>query len=201
MNWYIGGLIRPGMGSRTCPYCLTRLELLNGFLGLVINSILLAGGLFAVYFYELPFQWLWFCLLGIVFWLMLPIWMKMFGKLIVSSYTKEQHIKAMWLEAEIFASTITMAVWVLYVILTLIIPYAKIISEFDSDMDQMVKNMDIFSETVRARILSSRGALELFVGIVSLLWCRVSVYRRMNLRRQSIAGKLQREMHKPNEVV
>ena len=201
MGWYVSGLIRPGAGSRTCPWCQTRLELLHGNLGLLINSILLAGGLFAVYFYELSFQWVWFCLLGIAFWLLLPVWMKMFGQLIVSSYTREQQIKAMWLDAENFASTITMAAWVLYMVLTLIIPYGQIISGFGSLDDKAWDKAEEFTEIVKERILSLRGIIELGAGILSGIWCRVSIYRRMRLRRQSIAEKLEREMRKSNEVV
>lgn len=201
MDWYISGLIRPGAGSRTCPWCQTRLELLHGNLGLFINSILLAGGLFVMYFYELSFQWAWVCLLGVGCWLLLPVWTKLFGKLIVSSYTRQQQIKARWLAAESFASTITMAAWVLYMVLTLIIPYGQIISGFESLDDKTWDRVEEFTEVVRERILSLRGMIELGAGILSGLWCRVSIYRRMHLRKQSIAGKLEREMHKPNEAV
>jgi hypothetical protein len=201
MSWYIDGLIRPGIGSRICPWCQTKLELLHGNYGLFFASILLAGGLFVVYFFELPFQWVWVCLLGVVFWLLMPVWMRIFGKLIVSSYTREQQIKAMWLDAEIFASTITMAAWVLYMVLTLIIPYARIISEFNPNVDQSWQNVEDYTEAVKDRILSTRGIIELGVGILSLIWCRVNILRRMYLRKQSIEDKLGHQIQKPNEAV
>ena len=201
MSWYMNGLIRPGIGSRTCPWCQTRLELLRGSSGLIINSILLAGGLFVVYSYVSSFQWFWVCLLGIGFWLLMPVWQKIFGKLIVSSYTREQQIKAMWLDAESFASTITMAAWVLYMVLVIIIPYGQIIQGLGSLDDEVWDKIEKFSEEIRHRFLTTRGIIEFGAGLLSFTWCQISIYRRMHLRKQSIAGKLEREMGKPNEVV
>jgi hypothetical protein len=193
MDWYIDGLIRPGASNRTCPSCEAKLELLNGNAGLIINSILLAVGLLGIWFGELPFMWLWISLLGIGCWLLLPVWTKMFARLVVSSYTREQQAKARRLAAESTASTITMAAWVLYMVVTLVVPYGQILSGFDSLDNESWDKMEQFAEMAKDRFASTRGMIELGLGILSFSWCQINVTRRMLLRRKAVASKLQQQ--------
>lgn len=202
MGWYIDGLIRPAASTRVCPSCGAKLELLNSNRGLIINSILAAGGLLAVWFRQPPWMWLWISLIGLGYWLLLPVWTKMFGRLAVSSYSREQQVKARWLAAESFASTIMMGAWVFYMVCTLIIPYGQIISAFGSLDDKAWARMEQFTEMVRTRFVSPRGLIELGFGIVSFSWCRMNIRRRMLLRRKAVADKLTRqEDSKPGEGV
>jgi hypothetical protein len=54
MNWYVDGLIRPGSGARICPGCMMKLEVQNGYTGIMINSVLLAAGFVLVFWYQVP---------------------------------------------------------------------------------------------------------------------------------------------------
>ena len=193
MRWYVDGLIRPAASTRMCPSCGAKLELLNGNVGLVINSILLGGGLLGIWLGEIRYMWLWIGLLAIGCWLLLPVWAKLFGSLMIWSYRAEQEGKARWLAAESTASTIMMAAWVFYMVVTLVVPYSRIISEFDVNMDQAFKRMEEFTQIVKERIVSLRGMIELGAGIVSFWWCQTSITRRRLLSRQAAAGRVKQQ--------
>ena len=196
MSWYVDGLIRPGAGTRTCPWCQTKLEVLNGHAGIMVNSVLLAAGFILVFLYQLPLTLLWLCLTGIGCWLLLPVWTKLFGKPVIWSYSGEQEAKAKWLAAESFASTITMAGWVLYMAITLLLPYGRILSELDSLDNETWKRMEEFTEMLQNRLFSTRGAIEIGVGILSFLWCQITLSMRALHRQRSVEDKIIRRQNK-----
>ncbi len=201
MDWYIDGLIRPGASRKICPSCGAELELLNGSTGLLVNSILLAIGFLIIWLSEIPYMWLWIGLLGVGCWLLLPVWTKMFAKLVVWSYTEEQQAKAKWLAAESAASTIAMAAWVLYMVLILVIPYGRVISEFNPLDEKAWDKMEQFAEMAKDRFASTRGIIELGLGILSFCWCQVNMTRRMLLRRRAVASRLQQSGEMENTGV
>ncbi|MFA5424075.1 MAG: TFIIB-type zinc ribbon-containing protein [Phycisphaerae bacterium] len=190
MGWYIDGLIRPGAGERICPSCGAVLEILNGNTGLLINGILFAAGLLVVWLRDLPYIWLWVALLSIGCWLLLPVWTKLFAVLEVSSYTNAQQEKARRLEAEYLVCKITMAAWVIYMAFSLIIPYGQIISELSSADAESWNKVEYLTQALKGRFASTRGLIEIAIGMLSFAWWQLNIARRTLFRRTVVADKL-----------
>lgn len=193
IGWYIDGLFRPAASKKICSSCGAELELLNGNLGLLANSVFLAIGLLIIWLSDIPYMWLWISLLGVGCWLLLPVWTKMFARLVVWSYSGEQQTKAKWLAAESTASTIMMTAWVFYMVFILVVPYGQIVSEFKPFDDGTWEKLEQFSEMIKDRFLSTRGIIELGFGILSFSLCQVNMARRMLLRRETVASKLEQQ--------
>ena len=84
------------------------------------------------------------------------------------------------------AATIVVAGWTLYMVLTLLMPYARIIGEFDFDNEQTWEAMQEYGQMVRERLVSLRGMIELAIGFGSISWTRVNAWRKAKLRGQKV---------------
>jgi hypothetical protein len=163
----------------------------------MINSVLLAAGLILVLLYQLPWTVLWLCLIGIGCWLLLPVWTRLLGRLVIWSYSGEQEAKAKRLAAESFASTVTMAGWVVYMAVAFLLPYGRILSNFDPLVDQTWERIDDYGQMLRERLLSTRGTIEIGAGFASFLWCQISLGMQNQHRKQSIESRI---IMRPNKM-
>ena len=186
LSWYVDGLLRPSTSSRVCPGCGAKLELLNSGIGIVVNSVLIATGSVYLWMKQVPYAWLWVMMLFVFCWLATPVWVRSFGRVVVSSYTKEQEARARRLAMESTATTIALAGWVFYMALTVVVlPYYCLMAELEIDGDLLRKPFGGDAESVRGRFLGPRGIIELTIGAVSLGANRANARRRSRLRAEA----------------
>jgi hypothetical protein len=197
MSWYVDGLIRPGFNSRYCIGCNSRLELVNSWLPYLATGLLFALGLLFVVMGEVSHLWAWLILLGVVCWLVNPIFVRLLGNWAVYDYTQAEISKANLLNAVNTISTLITAVLVGHLIMILLLPYWRILEQL-SQMDN--KAFGAMEEYVQ--ILKPARIIGFVVGIISMGTSGTTSFMRHSLRRESLNRRLeQQQSNKPDEVI
>ncbi len=186
LNWYRDALLRPAATTRKCPACGTSLELLNSGTPIIINSVIFAVASLYIWLKEIPYAPLWFFVLFVACWLTSPLWLRLFGRLVVRSYSAHQLAKVQRLAVEQTAATITVAGWTLYMVLTILLPYGRVLGHFDPSDDQSWQLVQNYAQTLRDRLYSLRGIIELAIGAASITWIRINLWRRSKLITKSL---------------
>lgn len=195
MSWYIDGLIRPGFSSRYCIGCNNRLELINSWLPYSATGILFALALLFLIMTGAKHLWAWMILLGVVSWLVNPIFVRLFGRWGVYNYTQSEVTKANLLNAVNTVSTLIAAVFVVHLIMILILPYWRIIDQLSQLDDKAFAAMQEYT-----KMFEPAKIIGLTVGVISMGTSGATSFMRHSLRRESLDRRLEKQSELPNEV-
>jgi hypothetical protein len=141
--------------------------------------------LFGLVMGQVSHLWLWLILLGIAFWLVNPIFIRLLGKWAVYDYTQAEISKANLLNAVNTISTLITAVWVGHLIMILILPYWKIIGLLAQMDDRAFEAVEQYTG-----ILKPSSIIGIVVGIISIGASGTTSALRYSLRKQSLNREL-----------
>ena len=188
MDWYIDGLVRPGLNSRYCTGCKSRLELVNPSTPYIAAGLLFVLILLGLVMGQVPYLWLWLILLGVVFWLLNPVFIRLLGRWTVYDYTLAEISKANLINAVNTISTLITAVWVVHLIMILYLPYWKIIGQMTEINDEAFDALEQYTQVFRpARFIA------IAVGVISMGISGTTSVMRYNLRQDIIRRRLEPE--------
>jgi hypothetical protein len=179
------GFLRPTYSSLRCPSCNKRLELVNAGRCHFISGIISAAILVFIFFMQLPFLWVWVILLGFLCWFLDVLIVWLLGRWRVWSYELSELVKLRWLSAANTISTIIVGVWVFYMAWTLLLPYWKMIGNFDLMDDQIDEMVEHYKE-----LFSVQGIIGIIIGIVSIMTSGTTGLIKGRLRRRAVEKSL-----------
>jgi phosphoglycerol transferase MdoB-like AlkP superfamily enzyme len=188
MDWYIDGLVRPGFNSRYCMGCKSRLELVNPSTPYMATGLIFVLILFGLVMGQAPHLWLWLILLGLVFWLVNPVFIRLLGRWAVYDYTQAEISKANLINAVNTISTLITAVWVGYLIMILILPYWKIVGLLAQMDDRAFEAAQEY-----AQILKPARFFAIAAGVISIGLSGSTSFMRYSLRKESFNRKLKQQ--------
>jgi len=181
MDWYIDGLVRPGFNSRYCIGCKSRLELVNPSTPYMAAGLIFVLILFGLVMGQVSHLWLWLILMGIAFWLVNPVFIRLLGRWAVYDYTQSELSKANLLNAVNTVSTLITTVWVGHLIMILALPYWNIIGLLAEMDDRAFEAAQQYAQVFRpARIIA------MVVGVISAGTSGTTSVMRYSLRKQSL---------------
>jgi hypothetical protein len=194
MSWYVDGLVRPGFNSRYCIGCNSRLELVNPSAPYMAAGLIFVLILFGLIMGQVSHLWLWLILLGVAFWLVNPVFIRLLGRWAVYDYSQAEISKANLLNAVNTISTLITAVWVGHLIMTLFLPYWKTIELLAQMDDKAFEAAEQYAE-----ILRPSGIIGIAVGVISLSTSGTTSVMRYSLRKQSLKRKLAQQDETENQ--
>lgn len=182
------GFLRPTYSSLRCSSCDKRLELINAGRCHFISGIISAAILVFIFFMQLPFIWVWVILSGLLCWFLDVFIVWLFGRWWVWSYEISESAKLRWLAAANTISTIIVGVWVFYMAWTLLLPYWKMVGDFDL----MDERMDEMIEHYKG-LFSVQGMIGIVIGILSIATSGTTGLIKGRLRRRVVERSLSQD--------
>jgi hypothetical protein len=187
MRFFLEGLLRPTYANLRCPFCNVRLELVNAGRCHFLSGIIFAAVLVLLFVMQLPFMWVWVILLGLLCWFLSIFIVWLLGRWGVWSYELSELSKLRWLSSANAISTIIAGVWVLFMTKTLLLPYWKMIVEFDLLDERIDEMVEHYKE-----LFSVRGVIGIIIGILSVAISGTTSFIKGGLRRRAIEKSLSR---------
>ncbi len=187
INFLLERFLRPIYANLRCPFCEARLELVNAGLCHFLSGIIFAAALVLLFLKGVPFLWIWIILLGILCWFLDIFIVWLLGRWEVWSYEVSELSKLELLSAASAVSTIIAAVWVFFMIRTVLLPYYNLLANFDLREDQIGETVEYYKE-----LFSVRGIIGIIIGVLSLSVSGTTGYMKGKFRRQAIEKSLSR---------
>ena len=187
MRFFLERLLRPANTDLRCPFCNVRLELVNAGRCHFLSGIIFAAALVFLFVMQLPFIWVWIIMLGILCWFLNIFIIWLLGRWEVWSYELSELSKLRWLSAANSVSTIIAGVWVFFMIKTLLLPYWKMIADFDL-MDERIGEI---VENYKG-LFSVQGVIGIMIGVISVGVSKTTSLIKGKLRRQAIEKSMSR---------
>jgi len=185
---YLQGLQQPGYGSIYCPACKRRLELINPGRCHLVSGIVFAAGFLLLVLNHAPFLWLWVTITGAAAWAINPVAVWLFGRWQVWSYSEAQSAKLRLLIATEAVSTLVAGIWVIYMVMTLLGPYCRLVANFDINGDQLAQAADEYR-----RLFNIEGIIGIVIGVTSLAMATGAKFMRRAMRMKALSDKLDQE--------
>jgi len=187
IRFFWDGLLRPAYTSLRCPFCNVRLELVNAGRCHFLSGIIFAAVLVLLFVMQLPFIWLWIILLGPLCWFLNILIVWLLGRWRVWSYELSEIAKLRWLSAANAISTIIAGIWVLFMVKTLLLPYWKMVVDFDLLDERIDEIVEHYKE-----LFSVRGVIGIIIGILSVSISGTTSFIKGGLRKRAIEKSLSR---------
>lgn len=187
MRFFLEGLLRPTYTNLRCPFCNVQLELINAGLCHFLSGIIFAVALVLLFLIQPPFIWLWIILLGLLCWFLNIFIVWLLGQWRVWSYGLSELSKLRLLSAANAISTIIAGVWVFFMARMLLLPYWKIVANFDLMDEQIVEMVEHYK-----KLFSVQGIIGLIIGILSIATSGTTSFIKGGLRRRAIEKSLSR---------
>jgi hypothetical protein len=149
------------------------------------NGLFFVLILFGLVMGQVSHLWLWLILMGIIFWLANPVFIRLLGRWAVYDYTQAEMSKANLLNAVNTVSTLITAVWVGHLIMILVLPYWKIIGLLAQMDDRAFEAAQEYTQ-----ILRPSSIIGIAVGIISAGTSGATSVMRYGLRKQSLNRSL-----------
>lgn len=182
------GFLRPTYSSVKCPFCEVRLELLNAGRCHFISGIIFAAILVFLFVMQLPLMWAWVILSGFLCWFLDVFIVWLFGRWWVWSYEISESAKLRWLSAANTVSTIIVGIWVFYMAWMLLLPYWKMVADFDlldERIDEMIEHYK--------KLFSVQGIIGIIIGILSVATSGTTGLIKGKLRRRAVERSLSQD--------
>ena len=185
MHSFLEGLLRPTYTNLKCPFCNVRLELVNAGLCHFLSGIIFAAVLVLLFVMQLPFIWVWVILLGLLCWFLNVFVVWLLGRWRIWSYEFSELSKLKLLSAANAISTIIAGVWVFFMAKTFLLPYWKLIADFDLMDERMAEMVEHYK-----KLFSVQGIIGLVIGILSVGVLGTTRFIKGGLRRRAIEKSL-----------
>jgi hypothetical protein len=176
LDTFLYFLVRPGFISRNCPACMAKLQFQNAGLGIIAAGITFSVSFFVLLLYEVSYLWLWLLLLSMFCAVVNAAFNSMFGSYTIWSISESEFQKRRQLFIQEQISFLTACTWIVYMIVSLSLGYVKIFQD-TGDLDSILPAMDNFRKLVEERIMSTRGFIELVIGMASFIWIGTCRFR------------------------
>ncbi len=187
IRFFLERFLRPTYASLRCPFCNVRLELVNAGLCHFLSGIIFATALVLLFFMQPPFMWVWIILLGVLCWFLNIFIVWLLGQWGVWYYELSELVKLRWLSAVNVISTVVAGVWVLFMARMLLLPYWKMVADFnllDERIGEMVEHYK--------KLFSVQGVIGLIIGFLSVVTSGTTGLIKGRLRRRAVEKSLSR---------
>ena len=187
MRSFLEGLLRPTYANLRCPFCNVQLELVNAGLCHFLSGIIFAAALVLLFVMQPPFIWLWVILLGLLCWFLNIFIVWLLGRWGVWSYELSELSKLRLLSVANAISTIIVGVWVLFMARILLLPYWRMVANFDLMDEQIGEMVEHYKKP-----FSVQGVIGIIIGILSVAVSGTTSFIKGGLRRRAIEKSLSR---------